>query len=350
MRVLVTGATGFVGRAVVQRLVAERHTVHALVRRPEAEADMRALGAHPFEGTVGDPNEVAAAAAGCDAVVHAAAVTSHRAAPEALMWVNVAGTENVVEAARHEGCRRLVFISCADVTLTLRDRVHWNEDHDLSGHPVGAHARTKRMAEELVVGAATSSFCTVALRPALLWGPGDTITLPGLCAEASAGGVRLFGPGTNLVSTTYIDHLVDAVLAALTAQGVTARTYHVVDGEFLEAGEFYGALCQAAGLPAPRHGAPFPLAYARAWLRERFGSAGPWRTDVLRRARSTYLDHGRAVNELGYEPRVPFTEGMERVAAWVRDAGGPAAVAALARPPCTAEEVAAQIALAQASP
>jgi nucleoside-diphosphate-sugar epimerase len=348
MRVLVTGATGFVGRAVVGRLVAERHTVHALVRRPDAEADMRALGAQPFAGTVGDPNEVAAAAAGCDAVVHAAAVTSHRAAAEALEWVNVAGTENVVEAARHEGCRRLVFISCADVTLTIRDRVHWNEDHDLSGHPVGAHARTKRMAEELVVCASTSSFCTVALRPAVLWGPGDTTTLPGLCAEAAAGGVRLFGSGTNLVSTTYIEHLVDAVLAALVAEGVTARTYHVVDGEFLEAGEFYGALCQAAGLPAPCHGAPFPLAYVGAWLRERLGGAGPWRTDVLRRARSTYLDHGRAVNELGYEPRVPFTEGMERVATWIREVGGPSAVAALARPPCTAEEVSAQIALAQA--
>jgi 2-alkyl-3-oxoalkanoate reductase len=348
MRVLVTGATGFVGRAVVGGLVGGEHRVHALVRRPEHRGDLEALGALPFVGTVGDPNEVAEAAAGCDAVVHAAAIASHRADRSALDWVNVAGTENVIEATRHAGCRRLVFVSCADVTLGNGDRVHWNEDQELSGKPFDAHARSKRLAEELVLCAGGPELCTVALRPAILWGPGDTTTLPGLCAEAARGGVRLFGAGTNLVSTTYIDHLVDAVAAALTAEGVSGCPYYVTDGEFLEARELYGALCRAAGLPPPRRGAPYPIAYAAAWLRERFGGEGPWPTDVARRARSTYLDHSRAVNQLGYAPRVPFEQGVDRVAAWVEAVGGADAVARLARRPPTVDDVAAQVALAQA--
>jgi 2-alkyl-3-oxoalkanoate reductase len=333
MRVLVTGATGFVGGAVVRRLLADGHTVHALVREQGAVGSLQEGGARPFVGHLGDPNGIARAASGCDAVVHAAGIASHRAHPEALEWVNVAGTENVLQAVRHAGVGRFVFISCADVTLGTHPRVYWNEDQEVPGEGFDAHARSKRLAEELVLCAAGPSFVPVALRPAILWGPGDTTTLPALCAEAARGRVHLFGAGTNLVSTTYIDHLADAVVAALTAEGVAGCPYYVTDGEFLEARELFGALCRAAGLPPPRRGAPFPLAYAAAWIRERMSGSGPWRTDVVRRARSTYLDHARAVNQLGYAPRVPFDEGMRRVAEWVEAVGGADAVTRLARPP-----------------
>src|SRR5688572_3871630 len=103
MKVLVTGATGFAGGAVARRLLSRGDVVHVLARDPEGAAAkaLAALGAKVHAGSVGDPNEVLAAAARCELVVHAAAVRSPHASPRALSWVNVAGTENVINAARH---------------------------------------------------------------------------------------------------------------------------------------------------------------------------------------------------------------------------------------------------------
>lgn len=346
VQVLVTGATGFVGGTVVRRYLDAGHEVHLLARRPEAAQPLVDRGARLHVGTVGDPNEIAAAARGAEVVVHAAAVASHRADRTALEWVNVAGTENVLRAARHVGCRRLVHISCADVDLADQDRVQWNEDRHLDRSPLDAHGRSKRLAEDLVLSASGHGIETTALRPATVWGPWDTTTLPGLCREGRRGGVRLAGGGGNLVSITYIDHLVDAVVAAAVADPAPGRVYQIADGEFLTAAEFYGALCRAAGLPPPRTGFTYALPYMVAALREGLRAPGLWRTDVVRRGRSIYLDHGRAIQELGCEPHVPFDEGMERTAAWVREAGGPEAVARLERKPATRQDVAAQIALA----
>lgn len=346
VRILITGATGFVGTAVAERCALDGHEVNLLVRRPEAAKRLAARGCHVHAGSVGDPNEVLKAARDCEVVVHAAAVASHRSAPEALDWVNVAGTENVLRAAHHAGCRRVVHVSCADVTLANMDRVHWDEDRYLDRSPLGPHAHSKQLAEELVLSASSHDLETTAVRPAILWGPGDTTTLPLLCREALAGGVRLWGGGKNLVTTTYIDHMVDALVTATTAERAAGRAYQIADGEFQTAAEFFGALCRAAELPPPRRALPYGLAYAMAWARERVHASGPWRPDVIHRARNIYLDYSRALHELGTEPRVPFAEGIERTATWVREMGGPEAVAKMGRPPATAEEVQAQIELA----
>lgn len=346
MRFAVTGATGFVGEAVCRRLLAEGRKVHAFVRDTAAAAGLAEAGARIHAGTLADPNELADAAAGCEVVVHAAAIATHRAARVALDWVNVAGTENVLRAARHAGCRRVVHISCADVTLANIDRVHWNEDRHLDRPPVGHHARSKQLAEELVLSSSGPRLETTALRPTILWGPGDRTMLPALCREGLSGGVRLPGGGGHLVSATYIDHLVDAVLAAATAEGAAGRAYLVDDGELMTAAELFGALCRAAELPPPRGGLPYGAAYALAWLRERIGARGPWRPDVIRRGRAAQFDCARVVHELGCRPHVGLEEGARRLAAWVREQGGAEAVARLERPPARDQDVAEHIALA----
>src|SRR5688500_14627518 len=112
MKVLVTGGTGFAGGAVVRRLIARGDEVHVLARDLEAPAAkaLAGLGARLHRGSVGDPNQVLAAASGCALVVHAAAIRSHKAAPRALAWTNVAGTENVINAARHARVGRVVHV------------------------------------------------------------------------------------------------------------------------------------------------------------------------------------------------------------------------------------------------
>jgi nucleoside-diphosphate-sugar epimerase len=343
----VTGATGFVGGALTRRLLAAGHQVRALGRgeadRP-ASADAPALCC----ASLGDPNGMAEAIRGAEVVFHCAAENSSRAGAKACAWINVAGTENVINAARSAGVRRVVHLSCSDATLVNRDRMSWKESQQLGEAPLDALSRSKLLAEELALGASSAALEVCALRPAWVWGPGDRRSLPALCREGQRGRVRLCGDGENLVPTVFIENLVDALLLAADADEAPGRSFHVLDGEVLNAHEFIGQLCQALGLPAPARGI-YALAYAGAWLRERMGSTGGLsRADVVRRGRSALFDGVGAVQVLGYEPRITVAEGMQLLAAWAKELGGPAGVASTERQPVSDSEVAHLIRLADA--
>jgi len=340
VRVLLLGATGFVGGAIGRRLARDGHELRVLFgpHRP-ASAELTALGARVCQADLADPNGLAEAADGCDVIYHCAGESSGHAPPEALSWINVAGTENVLRAARHAGVQRVVLLSCADASLVNRDRVHWKENAALGQRPLGAHARSQLLAEELALAASDGRLTVSALRPALIWGPGDHTRLPGLCREARQGGVRLFGAGDNLLSTTYIENLVDALLAAAQASDVGGQAFHVADSDILNAREFFTKLCAAVGLPPPRAGF-YALSYAAAVVRRGLEREGPWPDDVARRGRACLLDCLRAVNALDYRPRVSVDEGMQALAAWVTQTGGPAAIERLARTPTSREDIA----------
>jgi len=336
VRGLVTGGSGFVGNALVRALRERGHETHVLLRPGKAGGSdgakdaLVALGAVPFSGDIGDPNAIARAAHDCDVLFHCAGESALHAPQAALSWINVAGTENAINAARHAGIERIVMLSCADVSLINGDRVHWKENAALAQAPLGAWARTKLLAEELALQASDAALCVTALRPAWLWGPGDHTNAPALCVEAQRRGVRLFGGGQNLFSSTYIDNLVDALIAAASADGVGGHAFHVADPDFLTASEFFGKLCTALALPPPRTG-NYALSYAAALARKQLGREGAWPEDVARRARGSLLDCMRAMNAFAYAPRVSVDQGMNALADWARASGGPQAIAKLAR-------------------
>ncbi|MEO0326172.1 MAG: NAD-dependent epimerase/dehydratase family protein, partial [Myxococcota bacterium] len=268
---MLTGGTGFVGGAVAQALVEAGHEVRALVRSPERAGALESLGLTLVHGSLADPNEVARAAAGCTHAVHAAAETAPGASRRVAGWVNLAGTENALRGARHAGVRRFVHLSCADVTLHGGPRRGWNEDRVPDAPPLGPLLETKLRAEEAVIGAGTAAFETLALRPGTVWGSGDTSRLPRLCREALAGpGLRLFGDGRNLVALVHVENLAHAVLRALMTEQAAGSVLHVLDAEIALAGEHYGELSDALGLPAPRPGRlGARAAFARARLARR---------------------------------------------------------------------------------
>jgi nucleoside-diphosphate-sugar epimerase len=349
---LVTGASGFVGSALVTRLLREEQSVRVLARSPEESARLQAQHApahavEPYVASLGDPNAIASAADGVSVVYHCAAENSRSVAHRDLSWINVAGTENVMNAARSAGVRRLVHMSCADVTLINRDRMNWKETRQLEELPLDAVCRTKQLAEELALAGGGGALEVVALRPAWVWGPGDRRTLPVLCREAARGRVSLCGSGENLVPTTYIDNLIDALLLAASVPGVGGCAFHVVDGDTLDAREFLGQLCAAVGLREPARGI-YALAYVAAWVRERAGLSGLCRADVVRRGRSSLFDSVAATRELGYTPKISVEEGMKAVAAWAAEVGGPTAIAAMHRTPSSATEVEQWIRIADA--
>lgn len=349
---LVTGATGFVGSALVTRLLRDGFAVRVLARDVRSAQQLRERDANTSldirVASLGDPNAIADAADGVDVLYHCAAENSPDAPQRSLAWINVAGTENVLNAARHAGVRRLVHVSCADATLVNRDRLNWKETRQLDEAPLDAACHTKLLAEELALAGSHGTLEVVALRPAWVWGPSDRRTLPALCREAASGRVTLCGSGENLLPTTYIDNLVDALLLAATASDVGGRAYHVLDGDTLNAREFLGQLCAALGLRAPVRGI-YGFAYAVAWIRERAGFDGMKRAEVARRGRSALFDGVAAVRELGYAPSVTVEQGMQAVAAWAKQVGGSTAIAATERAPSTTTDVEELIRIADSS-
>ena len=315
MRCLVTGATGFIGGAVSRHLQAAGHELVAYVREG---SDSRALqDVERVVGDLGDPNRLALAAAGCDAMVHAAGIADPAADPDSLGWVHIAGTENAINAARKAGCRRLIHISCADVTLYDGPRSFWNEDV-APPRPYGDLASTKLRAEELVRVSGRRGFRTTVLRPALVWGPGDTTHLPRWQAEANERGIRIVGRGKKLMATTYITNLAHAVRCSLETKITTGNVYYVVDTELSVSRDFFTELSAALGWSPPRRAGP----YRWAWFSARAGLSSLHPTQVIRRGQTSAFEMNRAKHDLGYEPIVTREQGLSALAAWYRETAG----------------------------
>ncbi len=349
---LVTGATGFVGQALTRRLLGgaspaaspATNEVRVLVRN--AEAGTHALpGTRPQVASLGDPNAIADAARGVDVIFHCAGENDARAAPQAFSWINVAGTENVINAARHAGVRRVVHLSCADATLVNRDRMSWKETTALSEAALDACTRSKLLAEELALQANARELEVCALRPAWIWGAGDRRTLPALYEESQRGRVQLCGNGKNLVPTTNIANIVDAFMLASSAERAPGHAYHVLDAELLNAAEFLGHLCNALGVAAPARSL-YTIAYTAACVRARLNRPGLTPADVVRRGRSSLFDAQAAARDLHYQPNTSLEAGLQTLSSWLTEIGGPKSLLPLRRHPSTEADIAPLIRLA----
>lgn len=342
MKVLVTGATGYIGSSIARSLIKQGLALRLLVRDPRRlGAGLEAAVVHL--GDVGEPEAMAAAAQGCDAVVHAASEAIPRSDERVLKWVNIAGTENVINAARYAGCRRLIYLSCADVTLTNCDRLNWNEERRPDRPLLGAHARSKKLAEEVALASSTPAMEVVALRPAWVWGPGDVSVLPRLCQEAiNEHGLSMCGSGRNYLATTYIDLISAAVAGALNQPDVAGKAYYITDLTQAPAAEFLQALSVAVGIPMPRKGRA-KLEFISACYREALHKPGLAPSEVVRRSRHSLFDVQRAVKDLGITPTQQLAPGMRALKCWVSDAGGANGLARLVRPPKAASAVDAQV-------
>lgn len=306
--------------------------VSVLTREPSAPPAiaLRERGVKISRGSIFDPNAIAEAAEGADVIVHAAGIASSRAPARALRWTIIAGTENVIAAARHVKAERVVLISSADVTLANVDRVHWDEKRELPEPPLGERARALRLAEDIALTSSDHELSVCALRPGWVWGPGDLTSLPHLIREAREGGIRMYGDGRNLVATTYVETLAEAVLAAAKSPNAASHAYYIGDPEFLELREFFSFLSRALAMPGPRPGPPFALSYPLAKLRG--ARAGLMPEDIVRRARSTQFDVQRAIGELDFRASVTVDEGMKQLARWAEELGGADEILSHARP------------------
>ena len=329
MKLLVTGGGGFLGTALCRALTGRGYTVTSFQRT--FHPSLEAMGVRQVLGDLADADAVTAACAGQQAVLHNAAKAGAWGSYQSYFDANVRGTGNVIAACRAHGIRRLVYTSTPSVTHSGRTPVQGGNEADT---PYGKdfkapYPATKLIAEKNVLAANSAELATVALRPRLIWGPGDTQLLPRLVERAGAGRLRFIAGGHHMMDTTYIDNAAHAHLAALDhlrpGANCAGKAYFISNGEPMAVRDIVNALLRAAGVPPVDRSIPYPLAYGAGAVLE-----SAWRvlalkgeppmTRFLAEQLSTphWYDISASVRDFGYRPQVSIAEGLERTAEWWR--------------------------------
>jgi nucleoside-diphosphate-sugar epimerase len=317
-RVLVTGASGFLGSHVMARLTALGTPALGLGRDTKRCAALEAAGHEVVRLDLSQPFDAAAerALGSVDAIVHCAALSAPFGRLADFETANVTATRNLIDFAR-QGVRRFVHISSPTVYFAYRDQLGVSEDAGLPP-PVNHYARTKRRAEEIVLAAPETG--PLVLRPRGIYGPGDRTLLPRLLQVARQRPLPLFRDGTARIDLTYIDDVVDAVLAALSA-GSTAegQIFNVSGSEVVPVRDIAEAACARAGVQPRWRRMPLWPAMLAAGLAETVAELLPGRPEppVTRYGLGLFayaqsLDIAKAGRMLGWTPKVSFEEGLDR--------------------------------------
>lgn len=323
MKALVTGGGGFLGGVIVRQLLARGDEVRSLARG--AYPALESMGVEVLRGDLSDPQSVARAVAGCDVVFHVAAKAGVWGSRASFEQANIEGTRNVIAACRAHGVSKLVYTSTPSVVSAGGDVEGVDETAPYPEHFQAEYPRTKAIAEKLVLEANGPELSTVALRPHLIWGPGDTQFIPRLVARAKAGRLRLVGDGRSLVDVIYVDNAAEAHLLAADRLApdspIAGRAYFLSQGEPVAVADMINGLLGAAGLPPVTKRIPPGVAHALGAMLEFFYGAlkiqaEPPMTRFLAKQLSTahWFDISAARRDLGYQPRVSTEEGLRRLA------------------------------------
>ena len=329
-RALVTGGGGFLGRAIVERLLARGDRVRSFARGEYP--GLAALGVETRRGDITDADAVAAACDGCDVVYHVAAKAGVWGTYEEYYGSNVRGTENVITACRSKGISRLVFTSSPSVVFSGEDLENADESAPYPARHHSHYSATKALAEQKVLAASIGESRTLALRPHLIWGPGDNHIVPRLVARARSGQLRQIGSGENRADSTYIDNAADAHLLAADALetnlDAAGRAYFISNGEPRPLWELINAILAAAGLPPVRRKISRRAARTIGGILELFHAAFRPKTEPRMTrfladelATSHWFNLAAAREQLGYEPKVSIDEGLRRLEQWFRETG-----------------------------
>jgi nucleoside-diphosphate-sugar epimerase len=316
VKILLTGASGMLGRCTAQALLDRGDEVTVLQRRPAGLPTGEVLG------DIADGPTVARAAAGQDAVLHLAAKVDVVGPWAEYERTNVQGTRAVVAACLGARVGRLVHVSSPAVAHAGRSLVGVGAEPADPRGARGHYARSKAIAETEALAADSPALAVVAVRPHLVWGSGDTQLVGPIVSRAAAGRLPLIGAGTALIDTTYVTNAVDALVAALDACGrVHGEAFVVTNGEPRPVGEVLARVCAAAGVPGPRGRVPYPIARgAGAALQTVWGLLGrrdtPPMTSFLAEQLATahWFDQRRTREALGWSPRISLDAGFAELA------------------------------------
>jgi nucleoside-diphosphate-sugar epimerase len=336
-RILVTGGGGFLGGAVVRRLLENGALVRSLARR--SYPLLAAAGVDQVKGDIADPAAVTTACSGMDAVLHVAAKTGVWGRAADFYRTNVIGTRNVIAACKAGSAQTLVYTSSPSVVFDGKDMQGVDESAPYPDHYTADYPRTKALAEREVTAAAHAGLKTMVLRPHLIWGPEDPHLVPRIIGRARR--LRRVGDGHNLVDTVYIDNAADAHILATTClerrPELSGRVYFISQGQPVPLWDMIDAILDAAGLPPVRRSMSALTARRLGTALEviyrclRLGGEPPMTRFVAEElATHHWFDIGAARRDLDYRPQVSTAAGLRRLEQWLNrrqepdSAGSPA--------------------------
>ncbi len=327
MKALVTGGGGFLGSRVAQMLHARGDDVIVLGRRQYPHHDKVGIGT--IQADLRDADAVGCACRRMDVVFHVGGVTGIWGRRKTFWDINVVGTRNVIDGCRRHGVGKLVFTSSPSVVLGEEDLRGVDESVPYAKRYLTHYSETKTVAEQSILEANAPALRTVALRPHLIWGPGDPHLIPRVIARARKKRLIQVGDGLNLVDVTYIDNAAEVHLQAADAltdgAACAGRAYFISQGEPVLIWSWFGEILAAIGAPrisrtmsyrkARRIGALLECGYRLAGITK---EPPMTRFLAVQLAKSHYFDISAAIRDLGYNPRVSTKKGTEELIAWLR--------------------------------
>lgn len=323
MRALVTGGGGFLGRYIVEQLLARGDQVRVFSRRRYSELD--AIGVESQTGDLQDETAVALACEGMDVVFHAAALPGIWGPWKLFHGVNTIGTQNVIAACHQQKVGRLVFTSSPSVVYDGLDHCGADESLPYADKFLCHYPHSKALAEQAVLRAnGRDGLATCALRPHLIWGPRDTQLIPRLIERAQQGKLRRVGDGRNLISMVYVENAAHAHLQAADALSLSSpiagQAYFINEPEPVNLWDWINTLLGRAGLsPVTKSISTRAAKMIGGLLEAVYGvcqiSSEPRMTRFLASQLSSshwYLV-GKAQRDFGFAPQVSIEEGLRRL-------------------------------------
>jgi len=326
MRMLVTGAAGFTGARLANRLLDLGHDVTMLdLADNDASRDLEARGAKMIRGSVTDPEAVGRAVEGQEVVFHlAAAFRKINDSPSHYFEVNGNGTRNVLAAAERYGVRKVVHCSTAGVHGGS-DPKPWNEDSPIATNDV--YQASKWAGEQVCQEFIARGMDVTIIRPTSEYGPGDVYGMRFLFRLAKTGRFLMFGSGKGTVHPVYIDNLIDLFLLAMDNPNSKGRAYLAGDSEPCSLNDLVKAAGRVQNVDVKIIHVPLLTAlYYAGWATEILCKPFKINPPLFRRRVHWFQNNrayriARAEAELGYRPAIPLEEGLRRTAAWYREKG-----------------------------
>ncbi len=330
MKVLVTGGGGFLGSALVRLLLDESCKVVSLSRNLYPK--LKEWGVRQYGGSLTDKKMVEKAVRDCELVFHVAAKAGYWGRDKDYLEINVTGTRHVIDACRIHGVSRLVYTSSPSVVFNGDPIEGGDERLPYARSFKAAYPRTKMLAEKMVLQANDESLATVALRPHLVWGPGDNHLVPRILARARAGKLKQVGNGLNKVDSLYIDNAAAAHWCAAKKLSpnaeISGKSYFITNGEPMMLWTLVNRILAAGGEKELKGSIPAGVAYYVGAVLEsiyrlfRIQSEPRMTRFVAKELSSSHwFDISAARKELGYQPKVSIEEGLRRLQLYLQENG-----------------------------
>lgn len=323
MKILVTGATGFLGGHLIETLLKQGFEVRALIRKNSNIDLLRNLGVELFIGDLLDLTSLIKATKGIDLIYHCAAKVDEWGKKKLFYDVNVKGTSNLLEAAFMNGCK-VVHTSSLTVLGLHKSLKPIDETVPYSLRVLDLYTETKRKGELIAFKYFHKGLPVIIVRPGLIWGPRDTKVLPRIINLLRKRCLFLVNNGKNYLTLSFCSNVSEGLILAGN-RGKPGRVYHITDGEKVTAKEYLSSLAHIFKLPPPDINIPFSFALLGVFLMMIFGYFLRKKGPPLYTLYGLYLlthdlevDLTRAHDELGYYPKVGFREGIKKMEDWIK--------------------------------